>query len=123
MTLLWEKGTPVDRAVPEFTVGDDRVLDARLAHWDALGTLAHVEALARVGLLLDGERHTLRAGLRARALIIRSAWMVASRPTSNSPSPSGLRLLRLGDREPELDGVLGHPLRLGEVVALGDATG
>ena len=48
---LWDKGTSVDALMQEFTVGNDRAMDARLARWDVVGSIAHVSMLAEVGLL------------------------------------------------------------------------
>ncbi len=61
---LWEKGLAVDAAVERFTVGNDRAMDARLALWDVVGSIAHVHMLGETGLIsmLDAERlvHALR---------------------------------------------------------------
>ncbi len=48
---LWEKGTPVNKAIEEFTVGKDRELDLYLAPFDILGSMAHVTMLETVGLI------------------------------------------------------------------------
>lgn len=60
---LWDKGEPTDALVERFTVGDDRHLDLTLARYDALGSLAHAEMLALVGLLSESELAKLRDGL------------------------------------------------------------
>ena len=39
------------RAIGEFTAGNDRVLDHRLARWDILGSIAHVRMLRQTGIL------------------------------------------------------------------------
>jgi argininosuccinate lyase len=49
----------------DYTVGEDRVWDARLLRWDILGSLGHVEGLRASGLLTVGEYNRLRSGLRA----------------------------------------------------------
>jgi len=56
---LWDKGTPVDALMQEFTVGNDRAMDARLARWDVVGSIAHVGMLAAVGLLSKEEGEVL----------------------------------------------------------------
>ena len=38
----------IDADVLEFTVGQDPVLDLRLAEWDCYGTAAHVTMLSRI---------------------------------------------------------------------------
>ena len=48
---LWQKDSLTDKAVEQFTVGQDRDLDLRLACFDILGSLAHTRMLAEVGLL------------------------------------------------------------------------
>lgn len=60
---LWDKGEPVDALVERFTVGEDRSLDLQLARYDALGSLAHAEMLASVGLLTGDDIERLREGL------------------------------------------------------------
>lgn len=52
---LWEKGEGVNALVHSFTVGNDPEIDARLVHWDALGSAAHARMLAKIGVLSDAE--------------------------------------------------------------------
>ncbi|MBN2892301.1 MAG: argininosuccinate lyase, partial [Bacteroidales bacterium] len=52
---LWDKGTTVNKAIEEFTVGKDRELDLYLSSHDILGSMAHVTMLASVGLLEEKE--------------------------------------------------------------------
>ncbi len=61
---LWDKGTSVAQAVEQFTVGKDRELDAWLAPYDILGTLAHIRMLNRIELLEDDELLSLQQELR-----------------------------------------------------------
>lgn len=56
---LWDKGLPIDAIMEAFTVGDDRAMDARLARWDVVGSIAHADMLASVGLLTEVERKLL----------------------------------------------------------------
>ncbi len=60
---LWEKGYSVNKKIEEFTIGNDRVLDAELAPYDILGTLAHINMLTKVGLLSHHEFDILRPEL------------------------------------------------------------
>ncbi len=48
---LWNKGYEPDRLIEEFTVGQDRNLDLRLAQYDAEGSMAHTRMLESIGLL------------------------------------------------------------------------
>ena len=63
MAKLWDKGFEPDRMIERFTVGDDRMLDMRLAKYDVEGSMAHIRMLERIGLLTAGELRTLLAGL------------------------------------------------------------
>lgn len=56
---LWDKGAPIDAIMEAFTVGDDRDMDVRLARWDVVGSIAHADMLASVGLLTSEEREAL----------------------------------------------------------------
>ena len=65
MKKLWEKEQGRTReAIEKFTVGLDRELDAELAPFDVLGSLAHVKMLEKVGLLQKNESEQLQGGLR-----------------------------------------------------------
>ncbi len=48
---LWQKDKASLAAVEQFTVGRDREMDAYLAPFDVLGSLAHIAMLESVGLL------------------------------------------------------------------------
>ena len=56
MATLWNKGTSATEAVDRFTVGNDRVLDLRLAR-------AHIKMLEKIGLLSADEMKALDAAL------------------------------------------------------------
>lgn len=60
---LWSKGTTASDIVEDFTVGNDRTLDLRLAKYDVIGSKAHIRMLASIGLLDSGELETLTGGL------------------------------------------------------------
>ena len=62
---LWAAEARLDRRMLEYTVGDDRVWDARLLRWDVLGSLGHIEGLRASGLLTARDYARLRRGLRA----------------------------------------------------------
>jgi argininosuccinate lyase len=62
---LWSPGSPPDAQMLAYTVGDDREVDTRLLRWDVLGSLGHVEALARGGVINARERGAMRRSLKA----------------------------------------------------------
>lgn len=61
---LWQKNTAVDRSVDRFTVGHDRELDMYLAAFDVLGSLAHTQMLAHIGLLTAEEMSLIHKELK-----------------------------------------------------------
>lgn len=70
MATLWNKGTSCTEKVETFTVGNDRILDARLAKYDVIGSKAHIAMLKKVGLLEDMEHKSLDVALNEIAAII-----------------------------------------------------
>lgn len=60
---LWNKGKEATQAVEDFTVGNDRILDMRLAAYDVQGSMAHIKMLESIGLLSADELERLTAGL------------------------------------------------------------
>ena len=63
MATLWSKGADATRTVEDFTVGNDRILDLRLAKYDVQGSKAHIRMLESIGLLTSEELRALTAGL------------------------------------------------------------
>ena len=63
MSTLWSKGTQATELVDDFTVGNDRILDMRLARYDVLGSKAHIKMLESIGLLTAEELEILTDGL------------------------------------------------------------
>lgn len=61
---LWDKGTPVNKAIENFTVGKDRELDQYLAPSDILGSMAHIIMLESVGLIDKNELPVLLKKLK-----------------------------------------------------------
>ncbi|MCC8117745.1 MAG: argininosuccinate lyase [Bacteroidales bacterium] len=61
---LWDKGFEPDKLIEDFTVGQDRELDLRLAKYDVLGSMAHIRMLTKVGLLQPDELEPLLQGLQ-----------------------------------------------------------
>ena len=63
MSTLWSKGTQATDLVEDFTVGNDRILDMRLARYDVKGSMAHIKMLESIGLLTSEELEILTEGL------------------------------------------------------------
>ena len=63
MATLWSKGTKATDMVEEFTVGNDRILDLRLAKYDVTGSKAHIRMLESIGLLKKEELDILTEAL------------------------------------------------------------
>lgn len=64
MGTLWNKGTKAEEIVEEFTVGNDRILDMKLAKYDIIGSLAHIEMLTKIRLLTEEEFAVLSKELK-----------------------------------------------------------
>ena len=63
---LWQKNnTQTTSVVEAFTVGQDRIMDQYLAVFDVMGSIAHVQMLASIGLLNKEEEKSLIQELRA----------------------------------------------------------
>jgi argininosuccinate lyase len=61
---LWSKaGTSTSALIEAFTVGRDKEFDVLLAEYDVLGSLAHTEMLASVGLLSKEDLALIHRGL------------------------------------------------------------
>ena len=60
---LWDKGFEPDKMIENFTVGQDRELDLRLARYDVEGSMAHIKMLQRICLLSNEEIGILLYGL------------------------------------------------------------
>lgn len=60
---LWDKGYDTNAIINQFTVGNDRELDLRLAKYDILGSIAHSKMLESIGLLSKDELKEITLGL------------------------------------------------------------
>ena len=60
---LWDKGFEPDKMIENFTVGQDRELDLRLARYDVEGSMAHIRMLESIGLIEKEELPVLLAAL------------------------------------------------------------
>ncbi len=95
---LWDKGFEPDKMIEEYTVGDDRLLDMRLAKYDVEGSLAHIAMLESIGLLTREELTTLTEGLRQIAAEIETGSFEIEPGTEDVHSQVELLLTRrLGD--------------------------
>ena len=64
MSTLWSKGENSTKDyVLDFTTGNDRILDLRLAKHDVKGSLAHIQMLQEINLLTKEELEILTAEL------------------------------------------------------------
>ena len=97
-TKLWDKGFATDALIEEYTVGNDRELDMRLARYDVQGSLAHIAMLEKIGLLTAAELETLTAGLQQIAAEIEAGYFAIEPDTEDIHSQVELLLTRrLGD--------------------------
>jgi argininosuccinate lyase len=64
MAKIWDKGFDANKRVEDFTVGNDRELDLRLAKHDIRGSMAHIKMLVKTGLLKAEEEEALQAELQ-----------------------------------------------------------
>ena len=95
---LWDKGYEPDKMIEEYTVGDDRELDMRLARYDVEGSLAHIAMLETIGLLTAEELEKLTAGLKEIAAEIEAGRFEIEPGTEDVHSQVELMLTRrLGD--------------------------
>lgn len=62
-TRLWDKGTPVNQQILEFTVGQDYLLDQRLIPYDLTASIAHAQMLGEQGHLTTDEVQKLTDAL------------------------------------------------------------
>ena len=67
---LWSKGFEPDKMIEEFTVGNDRELDLKLARYDVMGSMAYIRMLESIGLLSGDELKSLLEALEDIAAII-----------------------------------------------------
>ena len=98
MSTLWSKGTQATDLVEDFTVGNDRILDMRLAKYDVKGSMAHIRMLKSIGLLTAEELETLTAGLEQILSEIEEGTFVLEDDVEDIHSQVELLLTRrLGD--------------------------
>jgi argininosuccinate lyase len=97
MTRLWDKGTPLDTRVLNYTAGDDHQLDERLVRYDVQASIAHAEMLGEQGLISPQDVATIRAALEdigdehARGL-----WRITLEQEDCQTAIENLLTLRIG---------------------------
>lgn len=96
---LWQKAnTSTSQKIEAFTVGKDREMDAHLAEFDVLGSLAHIEMLESIGLLTKPELTVLQAELKSLYHQIKAGDFVIEEGVEDVHSQVELLLTRkLGD--------------------------
>ncbi len=97
MTRLWDKGSPLDSRVLEFTAGDDYLLDNRLVGYDIEASLAHAEMLAQQSLLSPQDLDSIREALTAIGEEhARGLWQVALEQEDCQTAIENLLTARVG---------------------------
>ncbi len=98
MSTLWSKGTKATELVEDFTVGNDRILDMRLAKYDVIGSKAHIRMLESIGLLTAEELDCLTEALEQILGEIENGSFVLEEDVEDIHSQVELLLTRrLGD--------------------------
>ena len=98
MSTLWSKGTQATDLVEDFTVGNDRILDMRLAKYDVQGSMAHIKMLESIGLLTAEELKILTEGLEQILAEIEAGTFILEDDVEDIHSQVELLLTRrLGD--------------------------
>lgn len=94
MATLWNKGTSATERVENFTVGNDRQLDLRLAAYDIQGSKAHIQMLESIGLLSGEELQSLSAALDRIEATVRDGSFVLEDDMEDIHSQIELNLTR-----------------------------
>lgn len=94
MATLWNKGTSATERVENFTVGNDRQLDLRLAAYDIQGSKAHIQMLKSIGLLSGEELQSLSAALDRIEATVRDGSFVLEDDMEDIHSQIELNLTR-----------------------------
>ena len=94
MATLWNKGTSATERVENFTVGNDRQLDLRLAAYDIQGSKAHIQMLESIGLLSTEELQSLSAALDRIEATVRDGSFVLEDDVEDIHSQIELNLTR-----------------------------
>ncbi len=97
MSRLWDKGTPLDSRVLDFTAGEDHALDDRLVAYDVRASIAHAEMLADARLLSADDLEQIRDGLtEIGAAHQRGEWRVTLEHEDGQTALETLLTQRIG---------------------------
>lgn len=95
---LWEKGYAVLPEVMDFTVGDDPILDQKLAGYDIAGSIAHAASLRRTGVISGRDFERMRKSLRKMyALWIKGKFRIDKRDEDMHTKIEALLLRDIGE--------------------------
>lgn len=95
---LWQKNVELNKEIEKFTVGKDRELDAFLAPYDVLGSMAHITMLESINLLTSSELEVLLKELKNIYRLAESGKFVIEDGVEDVHSQVELMLTRkLGD--------------------------
>jgi argininosuccinate lyase len=98
MKKLWDKGQSLDADIEAFTIGQDRVLDLRLAPYDVLASKAHAQMLCSIGLLSTEEWQQLEPAFDALYLEVQQAGFSLDEGVEDIHSQlEGMLTARLGE--------------------------
>jgi argininosuccinate lyase len=98
MTRLWDKGTPLDQRVLQYTAGEDHALDNRLVPYDVRASIAHAEMLHAQGLLSANDLDAIRTGLSEIAAEHgRGEWKVLLEHEDGQTALENLLTARIGE--------------------------
>lgn len=61
---LWDKGYTTENIVDRYTVGNDRILDLKLAKHDVAGNIAQAKMLTKIGIITKDELRDLLSALQ-----------------------------------------------------------
>lgn len=94
MATLWNKGTEATEKVEAFTVGNDRILDLKLAKYDIQGSKAHIRMLHSIGLMTAQELEQLTLALDQIAETVENGTFVLEDDVEDIHSQIELLLTR-----------------------------
>src|SRR6202161_3547334 len=98
MTRLWDKGTPLDARVLEYTAGDDFALDNRLVRYDVRASIAHAGMLHAGGVVSGQDLQPIREALTAiGAEHARGDWRITLDQEDCQTAIENLLTARLGE--------------------------
>jgi argininosuccinate lyase len=95
---LWQKNSNVNKQIETFTIGKDQYFDMYLAEFDVLGSLAHTQMLASIGLIPQDELPKLQTELKNIYAEIKAGTFVIEEGVEDVHSQVEMILTRrLGD--------------------------